>query len=395
MKCRLAVFCSLLWVACLSGCAHLAMEAPMERPEEFLSRSLQAAAGHEAGGQWDQALTAYRTALALSPENKEALEGRRRAEGRLRSLSEEQYRLGRALQEQGKVSEARRRFLTALRLWPDNAQALETLTSRKRFPAQEYVVHKLRPGESLSKLAMVYYGDPAKFPVIARFNRISDAHLVQAGQEIKVPVVADLVRGPAAERREEIRDEGIPSGYWDWASREPEQAERKLPVSRVEVKAEKIDQIAIYREMGAELFREGRYQEALLEFHKVLNVYPDDPLASDYAYTASFEMGLLSFQMMDYMQAREYFKSSLSYRSACLQSRDLMKQSEDLYKETHYKKGIESYGKEQLAEAIREWEAVQELDPNYKRVDYYIRKAKEIQEKLKELKQETLQTQPN
>lgn len=387
MKCRLALFCSLIWVASLTGCAYLGKEARIERPDAFLNRSLQEAAKHETGGEWDEALRAYKIALTLSPENREALEGRKRAEGHLKRLSEEQYRLGRELQREGKLSEARRRFLIALRLWPNHEQALATLTSRKRLPAHEYVLHKLRQGESLSQLAMMYYGDPAKFPVIARFNQISDAHLVQVGQEIKVPVLAGLVKRSAADERLEVSESDIPPGYWDWSSSEAEQAERKMPSETA--KAEKVDQIAIYRDLGAELFREGRYQEALLEFQKVLTAYPEDQLASDYSYTASFEMGLLLFQTKDYLRARDYFRASLKYRSDCQQSRALMKQSEDLYKEVHYKRGIESYGKEQLAEAIREWEMVQELDPNYKRVDYYILKAKEIQQKLKELKQET------
>ena len=65
-----------------------------------------------------------------------------------------------------------------------------------------------------------------------------------------------------------------------------------------------------------------------------------------------------------------------------------IRRSQDLFKETHYKQGIEYYGKKQFADAIVEWEMARGLDPNYKRVDYYIKKAKDLQHKIDELKKE-------
>jgi len=375
----------------LAGCAHLPKEPVEERTEAaFLDSTLRAAADHEREGQWVEALREYRIALALGPEKREAVEGRRRVEDRLNSLAEEQYRMGRKLQEEGKYSEARRRFLTALRLQPDHAGARETLTSRKRLSLQEgYVVHRLQPGESLSRLAMMYYGDPALFPVIAGFNQIPDAHLVAVGQEVKVPFLAGrapekpLRKTPAAEETEKE----IPMGYWDWSSIESEQAERRMPSETA--KTEEVHQIASYRELGVELFRDGRYEEAFYEFKKVLSVYPDDQGAINFAYTAAFGLGLSMLSKKDYLAARDYFAASLSYRRDCPQSQAFLKESEELYKEMHYKEGIEHYGKEQLGEAIEAWEKVQRLNPHYKRVDYYIEKAKEIQGKLEELRRET------
>ena len=344
---------------------------------------------HEDRGEWVEALRDYKIALTLSPTNPQAANGRKQMEDRLKTLAEEQYKEGQHLQKEGKFAEARRHFLAALRCWPDYPDALRTLTSRKRLPVEDYVVHTIQPGESLSKLAILYYGDPAKFTIIARYNQITDAHLVQVGQQIKVPLLAELAGEPVGEKmpRAEEQETEIPQGYWDWSSIESELAERKTPSETA--KAEEMNQIASYRELGVELFREGRYQEALFEFNKVLCVYPDDQVAVDYAYRASFELGLVLFQMKDYLAAREQFLYSLQYKSDCQKCHAYVKESEELYKEMHYKRGIEFYGKEQLSEAIREWEMVQQLAPDYKRVDYYIRKAREIQEKLEELKKET------
>jgi tetratricopeptide (TPR) repeat protein len=160
----------------------------------------------------------------------------------------------------------------------------------------------------------------------------------------------------------------------------------KAPLQEEEQEA--VEQIAVYREYGMELYREARYQEALSEFNKVLGVKPDDPVAKEYSYKSSFELAMEFFQKKDYLAAKEQFLVSLKLKSTCQQCHVYIRRSEELFKEMHYKQGIEYYGKEQLADAIVEWEMVRGLDPKYKRVDYYIKKAKDLQHKIDELKKE-------
>jgi nucleoid-associated protein YgaU len=95
--------------------------------------------------------------------------------------------LGLKSHKEGKYSSARRQFLIALRLWPDYPEAVKMLTSRKRTKVKRYVVHKIKPGESLSKVAKTYYGDYKKFTLIANYNNIKDVAKIEVGQEIKVP----------------------------------------------------------------------------------------------------------------------------------------------------------------------------------------------------------------
>jgi hypothetical protein len=47
---------------------------------------------------------------------------------------------------------------------------------------------------------------------------------------------------------------------------------------------------------------------------------------------------------------------------------------------------MQYYGNEQLKNALREWELVMTVDPNYKQVDYLINKAKTILKKLEEIR---------
>jgi tetratricopeptide (TPR) repeat protein len=387
MNIRVLAIWPFLMIFFLAGCAHFGKELEKSQEKAFLETSLREARESEEQGHWVKALEDYKIAATVSPANKEALEGRRHTKDRLKSLAEKEYRLGKELQSKGKLAEARQHFLTALRLCPQHAGALETLTTRKRLPVRGYILHILKPGESLSKLAITYYGDAGKFPIIADCNQIQDAYHVQAGRRIKVPLLAAQVVKPPEEERLEVEEKGVPQGYRDWASIGTEQGEGEVPSDQEN--AQEPEQIASYRELGADLFREGRYEEALFELNKVLCVWPHDKVAVDYGYQASFELAMALFRKKEYLAARDQFMSTLKYKSDSQQCRIYLERSEELYKEMQYKRGIEFYGKEQLSEAIKAWETVQNMDPNYKRVDYYIRKAKEIQKKVQELKQET------
>jgi tetratricopeptide (TPR) repeat protein len=127
-----------------------------------------------------------------------------------------------------------------------------------------------------------------------------------------------------------------------------------------------VDQVAIQRDHGIALFSENMYQEASVEFQKVLNVNPEDKIARKYAHEIRFQQAEALFEKEDYLAARDQFKASIRYKKDCEECRVRMKESEDLYKEMHYKKGIQYFGKELLVEAIEEWELVKAVDPKYK-----------------------------
>jgi tetratricopeptide (TPR) repeat protein len=306
-------------------------ETPKEAlpaPEErFVRDSIARAKEFEAAAQLPEALQQYKIALTVRPDDRMAKEGRERVEKALRKGAEEHYRAGLRMQKEGKQAQALQQYLTALRLWPDYPEALQQMAAaRKPVPAEKQVVQKA-PSEP----------------------------------EVKEPPQEVMVEQEAPAPFEEA----------------PAQVE---PV---------VDQVAVYREYGMELYMEGRYQEALSEFSKVLGVKPDDPVAKEYSYKSSFELALEFFQKKEYLAAKEQFLVSLKHNSNCQQCHVYIRRSEELFKEMHYKQGIEYYGKEQLADAILEWEMVRGLDPNYKRVDYYIKKAKDLQRKIDELKRES------
>jgi tetratricopeptide (TPR) repeat protein len=321
----------LLFLLCFAGflgCALAPVKETLTAPEDRFARdSIARAKEFEAAGQLPEALRQYKIAMTVRPNDRMAKEGRERVEKALRKGAEEHYRAGLRMQKEGKQAQALQQYLTALRLWPDYPEALQQIAAaRKPVPAEKQVVQKAP----------------------------SEPEVKEAPQEVRV-------------------EEEAPAPF-------EEAPARVEPV---------VDQGGVYREYGVELYREGRYQEALSEFSKVLGVKPDDPVAKEYSYKSSFELALEFFQKKEYLAAKEQFLVSLKHNSNCQQCHVYIRRSEELFKELHYKQGIEYYGKEQLTDAVMEWELVRDVDPNYKRVDYYIKKAKDIQHKLDELKKES------
>ena len=394
-KCKVTIGLMVLLLLVL-GCVPLKKSLRLfERPEDgLLNAYLKKANDYERQADMTAALKQYQLAITINPSNKLAIQGRQRMQKALRSAAKAHYEKGLRYQKEGKYDPARHQFLIALRLRPDFTEAAEMLASRKRLEGRRFILHEIRAGESLSKVAKLYYGDYQKFPIIAGFNNLSDATEVKIGQKVKVPEIEGtefLIGKEHIMTEEQYLDD---PRYWDWetSSREPKRQE--LPAEKEQI----VEHVALYRDQGAELFRSEKYPEAIVEFQKVLSVYPKDKEALDYCYRSHYQIAQTLFKEQDYLQAREEFKATLRYNKECQECHHYIKKSETLYKDLHYKKGMKYYGNEQLVEAIEEWELVVGLDPTYKRLDYLINKAQTILKKLEEIKaseQEKGQASPN
>ena len=362
---------------------------PVEAPEEkFVKEYLRRGMEYEDKGDLVGAFKQYKLAMTVNPKNQEALENRNRLEMELRSSAKEHHKTGLKFQKKGKYGLARRQFLIALRLWPDYPEVVKVLTSKKRFDMKKYIVHTIKPGESLSKVAMIYYGDYYKFPIIAKYNDISDATDIKVGQKIKVPEIEgiEFLAGNVAVKtaKVEITDSELKKLKKYAMEGKEEEKEPEAEVKEEEKKP--FDEVAIYRDHGVDLFMKKKYQEAIFVFNKVLNIHPEDSIALEYSYKSHFQQGIALFDKKDYMVAKDQFEVCLQYRSDCQKCHRYIKESESLYKEMHYRKGMQLFEKELLIEAIRQWKLVKIMDPNYKRVDYLINKANTILKKIEEIK---------
>ena len=373
----------------ITGCAVPVKEVPPDRVTDLSRKYLQAGMRDEAAGDLVAALRNFKLALTVDPNNQEAARNCNRLKTEIRSSAKRHYDAGLTLQRKGRYSLARKEFLTALRLYPDYKEARELLTSRKRkqqLKIKGDVVHKVKPGDSLSKLAAFYYGDYRKFSIIAKYNNLGDAATLSVGQELKIPEIGGMA---LVDSREGLEKKPMPtdSDSWDW-EKDLAEAENKGPSEGNEaaLEREEEEQVAIYRDHGVELFNDKKYREASIEFNKVLSSNPDDSVTLDYLYKCYFLQAVALYEKKEYLAARDQFKVSLKYKNDCQQCHKYINQCSNSYKKLHYKQGMQFYNNEKLNEAIAEWELVKKEDPNYKRVNYLINKAQTILKKLNELK---------
>ena len=360
----------------IGGCAGIKEKFTGSKNKELVQNYIQSGQDYENKGDLVQALKQYKLALTVDPKNKEAIEKRDLLEKNIRMLAQEHYRKGIKLRKKGKYQLARREFLTTLELQPDHLEALRALKPKKEIPAKKYIIHTIKPGESLSMVAKTYYGDYRKFPIIAEFNNMFDATQIKVGQKIKVPEIEGV---PLLTKKQEIKTEDVKA-----PDSVPLEQETRKDEGREE--EEPIDEATNYRYLGIEHFNNKEYPAAIVEFDKVLNANPDDKSAREYLYNTHFQYGIALFEKEDYLAAKKNFETSFSYNKDCEKCQDYIKKSGEIYMETHYNRGLSYFGNQQLAEAVREWELVRAVDPSYKDIEKDIKKAKTLLERLENIK---------
>jgi tetratricopeptide (TPR) repeat protein len=432
----------------IGGCAGIKERFTGSQKKELVQTYIQTGQDYENKGDLVQALKQYKLALTVDPENEEAIEKKDQLEKNMRILAHSHYRKGITLRKKGKYRLARREFLKTLELQPDHQGALKAIQPRKEIPTKKYIIHTIKPGESLSMVAKIYYGDYKKFPIIAEFNNLADATQITVGQKIKVPEIegvplltktkeietgkryiihtikpgeslsmvaktyygdykkfpiiaefnnlADATQITAGQKIKvpEIEDMPFLASKHEIKTQEvkvpdsiPLEEEKEEEAALEEEKPEEpIDEVANYRSLGIEYFNNKEYPDAIVEFNKVLNANPDDQATREYLYKAHFEYGMDLFNNEDYLAAKKNFEASLNYNKNCENCQDYIKKTSEIYTETHYNRGLSYYGNQQLAEAIREWELVFAVDPNYKDVEKDIQKAKTLLERLENIK---------
>ncbi|MCP4748062.1 MAG: LysM peptidoglycan-binding domain-containing protein [Desulfobacteraceae bacterium] len=357
---------------------------------------------------------------------------------------------------------------------PEISKGSLTVISPKEQEKSAFVWHKIKPGESISKLAQAYYGDYKLFHAIAQFNNMDDATQVSVGQKIKIPrliglpfnqpgkigpveqklpVIAEqeqpepeqtngaleLPEEPLAfepinnEQALAYRDSGIEfynNGKYEdaifdlikavEASPEDEQTRHYLALAYFEsgkqlfsekyfeaareafesaqqynpdceqceayVEKSRFGPFLANRSKGIEYFNKNEFQSAIYEFESFLQKRPEDEEIRNFMSKAYFQNALLIYNTGDFLAAKNGFDLALQYDKQCARCKTYIDQSMDSFKESHYNKGVISFGKEQLAKAIDEWQMVYQIDPDYKDVVSNLKKARSLHERLERIK---------
>ncbi len=259
---------------------------------------------------------------------------------------------------------ARRAFLQALYYQPTQRRARDYFRSAGAaaqpsappLPSlDDFVVHVIQKGESLSILAEKYYGDKFKYPVIAAFNNMADPTKIEVGQKIKVPK-------PAAGTSPASSDQPSESGPAAYTAALADDA-RSLLDARA-------------------------YGESAEEARKILARNPQDREAREILVESYYREGLENLKKKLFQKALELFQKVRDLVPDYKDIKDLLtaaRKGVDDFIDGIYKEGITLYRDQKLEGALERWSEVLRLDPDHEGAKKYAEKAKQLLDKLKEM----------
>jgi len=420
-----------LFLAIILGCQ--ASQAPRGKDKQA-NAYIQQAQAYESQGNLVEALAQYKLAQTLAPNEPVVTEGIIRLEQQLNELAEAHYQAGLNFRDKGKWRLAKKEFLKTLRYRPDHEKAAAMLQQRQTEGTRAFITHEIAPGESISKLALKYYGDYKKYHHIVNFNNMSNATRVRVGQRVMVPVIEgvtidDLIRisaGVSAQpspEKEAYTVHQIQPGeslakvaqiyYGDYhlfpiiakyndisdpasikvgqtvkvprLEKDPEpvaappyrpeanepQAVAAIPDAPVETaeepqakESEPVDQVAEYRETGIFLFNEKNYDEAIVEFQKVLGAAPEDADAIEYITRAYVETARAHIEANRLDEAKTALIKALDYNDDCTDCQALLARCRTIEAEALTEKGEVLFRNNQFDEAISTLERAVALNPD-------------------------------
>jgi tetratricopeptide (TPR) repeat protein len=285
----------------------------------------------EQDGDLRRALDEWKIALTVEPGNEKLQARRRDLEARIASRVAEQMGQGRDALARGAHLEARRHFLGVLALDPLNQAALDALRSEVR--EVRVLLHTVRRGETLAELSERYYGDRTRGRVIEDTNRLRGAAHLQTGLRLRIPELP-----------------GVPFLA-------PESRPRTSPLETLEVNP-------LVFEIREALDR-GEWTQALADTERLLAGSPQQLEGVELKKAALYGLG--KSQLGERRTAEAYqtltqlARLSPGYRDGAA----LLAQARDRLVQQHYSEGLRLYREERLEEAIAEWRAALELDPEH------------------------------
>ncbi|MBC2713109.1 MAG: tetratricopeptide repeat protein [Desulfosarcina sp.] len=392
----------------LLGCQ--ASQAPREKDKQA-NAYIEQAQAYESQGNLVEALEQYKLAQTIDPNEPVITDSVNRIEKQLDDLAETHYQAGLRFRDKGKWQLAKKEFLKALRYRPEHKKAATMLQQCQPEEARKYISHEIAPGESLSKLALKYYGNYKKYHHIANFNNMSDAtrvrvgqatvkgeytvHQIQPGESLsrvaqiyygdyklfhviaKYNDIADPTSIKVGQKVKVPRLESVSSPITAAAEPAPEisytpEAVEAEPVAEAPEPdelpkpdaSEPVDQVADYRETGIALFNEKKYDEAIVELQKVLSAAPDDADAIVYISLSYVELGRGHLAARRLNEAKTAFTTALDYDDNCRDCQDLLAQCRTIEADSLKKEGETLFQNNQFDKAISTLERSVALNPN-------------------------------
>ncbi len=95
--------------------------------------------------------------------------------------------------------------------------------------------------------------------------------------------------------------------------------------------------------------------------------------------------GQTLFEQEKYLPAVETFKAALEQKPDCEECQAYLEKSQERYMDIHYKEGLRYFEEEQLKNAIDSWKQVQQIDPKYRNVQKNMDQAERLLQTLEQM----------
>jgi tetratricopeptide (TPR) repeat protein len=310
------------------------MDPYREFPEKYRGLALES----EERTELRKALLLWQVVLSFEPNDREASEKIANLREQIRTECDKHFQQGVALAKNHSVQAARKEFLIVLTYDPDHAQAAHYLKYELTEP--DFILYETKSNDTLKKIAKKVYNDSEKDFLIAYFNDLNDNEKFKKGVKLKIPVIEPLVT-----------------------------VEKTSPEDILK-KAET-------------LITARKYEEAISLAHQILEYDPANSDANEVLNLAYYSQGKVYLEQQEYQQALRIFKKiGKNYKD----TGNIIKTLENHTRteaEIHFRKGVQHFLDEELAEAIKEWEVTLHLDPEHSKAREEIEKTRRIIENLK------------
>ena len=337
----------------------------------------QLAAGHkdkarrlERSGDLRQALDEWKIALTIDPTDQDAQAAQRQLVARMDRTVTERLTQGRESLEKADHLEARRHFLAVLAVDPANQAAFSALQNDVK--EIRFVPHTVRAGETLATISERYYGDRSRSEVIWETNQLPPNPRLSAGMVLKIPEIPGVPFVLPELRPKPPEPVARPDAP-------PPPTEPTRPTETVEINPLLVG--------AREALEKGEYQVALVDVDRVLASNAQNPDAAELKKAVLYGLGKSQLGQRKYEDSVKTFVQLARLTPTYQDSPTLLKQARERAAQQHYAQGLQLYREEKLEDAITEWKAVLEFEPDHANAKKNIEQAERLLKSLQQRQQ--------
>ena len=335
----------------------------------------------ETDGRLREALESRQIALTINPDDAAARAAAVALQARIEDQVATQLKEGRAALQRGAHVVARRHFLAVLALDPGNRTAFEAL--RDQTQDVDMLSHTVRAGDTLTGLATQYYGNRSLSEVIAETNKLQPNTRLAAGTVLKIPEVPGVTLNRPGARPPAARP--APPGAAPGAPVAPPAA--AAPASTAPPAREEPAEVNPLLAEAREAMERQDYNQAVSDLDQMLSSSPRNAEALTLKKQVLYTQGKAQLDQRKYRDSLATLNQLAKIAPNYEDSATLLRQTRTRLIEEYYNNGIRFYREEKLPEAITQWKAVLEIDPQHvnarKNLDQAERLLKQLDERRK------------